>query len=152
MYEKTGYVSTYIKRSFPCTMCGHWTPTIFDHTHATCSPVAFYKILQVLQSALFAMTHDEERAIIPLLFKRISNDVIVSQQHFFFYKDYYAMQEPLDSIVPSDGPAPRKKPRIKSTNNQPQLQCICSWDDCNGIHLALKNKLWLCCSVYVVCG
>ncbi len=49
------------------------------------------------------------------------------------------MQELSDDIVPSDGP-PKKKQKNKSTNNQPQFQCICSWDDCDGIYSALKNK------------
>jgi hypothetical protein len=49
------------------------------------------------------------------------------------------MHEPSDNIVPADGP-PRKKQRKKSIHNQPQFQCICSWDDCDGIYSALKNK------------
>jgi hypothetical protein len=46
----------------------------------------YVTILQVV-SALFAMTLDERRAKRPLLCKRISVVVIVSQQRFFFYKD-----------------------------------------------------------------
>ena len=49
------------------------------------------------------------------------------------------MQDPSDDIVPSDGP-PRKKKRKERIHNQPQFQCICSWDDCDGIFLALKKK------------
>jgi hypothetical protein len=38
-------------------MCGH--PQFFANTHRACRPVASYATLQVLQSALFAICHDE---------------------------------------------------------------------------------------------
>jgi hypothetical protein len=47
------------------------------------------------------------------------------------------MQEPSKYILPSDEP-PRKKSKNQSTQ---QIQCICSWDDCDSIYEALKKRL-----------
>jgi hypothetical protein len=81
------------------------------------------------ESTLFAITLYEEAehcdhscwrrwAKRTLLCKIISIVVIVSQKYFLFYKDY-AMQEPLDDIIPS--------PRIKSTMHGSPHPRSCSY-------------------------
>jgi hypothetical protein len=50
------------------------------------------------------------------------------------------MQEPFEYVGPSDDRPPKKKSRNIITSKQ-QIQCICSWDDCDNIYDALKKRL-----------